>query len=90
MKARNGCYIIDDEIVSRRKGKLILAPLRSACYHIEIVNSITNVALRQEYYNPTEKFLEMEYCFPVNPEICIYRFTAEFTNIKIEGTVKEK
>ena len=44
----------------------------------------------QNYHNPTEKFLEMEYSFPINPSACIYTFTAEFGKTRIEGVVKEK
>ena len=32
----------------------------------------------------------MQYNFPLNSEVCIYRFTASFGKIKIEGVVKEK
>ena len=59
-------------------------------YHLEIVNAIANVTLTQTYHNPTDKFLEMEYNFPVHPEACIYKFIAEFGNVRIEGVVKEK
>ena len=59
-------------------------------YHLEIVNSITNICILQHYSNPTDKFLEMEYNFPIAPSACIYRFTAQFGKTRIEGVVKEK
>lgn len=46
--------------------------------------------LSQTYLNPTDKFLEVEYHFPVPPEACIYQFVAAFLDIRIEGVVKEK
>ena len=32
----------------------------------------------------------MEYSFPVDPQACIYKFSAEFGTTRIEGIVKEK
>jgi hypothetical protein len=32
----------------------------------------------------------MKYSFPVDPQACVYRFTAEFGKTRIEGVVKEK
>ena len=32
----------------------------------------------------------MEYSFPVDPQACIYKFSAEFGSTRIEGIVKEK
>jgi len=46
--------------------------------------------LVQTYHNPTDKFLEIEYNFPINPQACIYKFSAEFGKTRIEGIVKEK
>jgi Ca-activated chloride channel homolog len=65
-------------------------PLKSSDYHLDIVNSITNVTLTQSYLNPTEQFLDVEYSFPIHPEACVYRFVAEFGTTRIEGVVKEK
>ena len=69
---------------------LILVPLRSSLYNVDITNSIANITLSQHYHNPTHQFLEMEYNFPVNPKACIYKFTATFGKTIIEGVVKEK
>ena len=85
-----GCYVVSPELLQQRHNQFILVPLKSSDYHLEIVNSIANVNLIQSYHNPTEKFLEMEYSFPVNPSACIYKFTAEFGKTRIEGVVKEK
>jgi len=51
---------------------------------------MVNVTLTQVYSNPTDKFLEVDYSFPINPNACVYRFTAQFGNSRIEGIVKEK
>ena len=56
--------------------QLVLAPLRLSDYHIQIVNSITNVDLTQLYHNPTDQFLEMEYHFPIAVNACVYRLSA--------------
>lgn len=65
-------------------------PLKNLDYHLEIVNSLLNITLVQRYENPTEKYLEVSYSLPVNPESAVYRFEAEFNNVKLEGIVKEK
>lgn len=63
-------------------------PLKHIDYHLEIVNSLLNITLSQKYYNPSEKFLEVDYSLPISPESSIYKFEAEFNNVKIEGIVK--
>ena len=87
---KSGCYAVNEELLRQRHNQFVLVPLKSSDYHIEIVNSLANVTLIQNYHNPTKKFLEMEYSFPINPEACIYRFTAQFGKTMIEGIVKEK
>ena len=85
-----GCYIVSQELAKLKPGHSILAPLKLSDYHLEIVNAIANVNLAQHYSNPTDKFLEMEYSFPIAPNACVYRFTAQFGKTRIEGVVKEK
>jgi Ca-activated chloride channel homolog len=70
--------------------KHILVPLKSSEYELEIVNAITSVTLVQTYENPTDKYLELEYSFPINPNACVYRFIADFGKVRVEGIVKEK
>lgn len=65
-----------------------MVPLKHIDYHLEIVNSLLNITLSQKYYNPSEKFLEVDYSLPISPESSIYKFEAEFNNVKIEGIVK--
>lgn len=67
-----------------------MVPLRNIDYTLEIVNSLIKITLAQKYYNPSNKYLEVEYSFPINPNSCIYQFSAEFDDVKIEGIVKEK
>ena len=61
----------------------VLVPLVSLEYVIEIANTIANVSLLQTYQNPTDKFLELEYMFPIDPSICVYRFIATFGKTRI-------
>lgn len=56
------------------KQKKSLVPLRHIDYHLEIVNSLLNITLKQRYHNPTENYLEVDYCLPINPESSIYKF----------------
>ncbi len=85
-----GCVIIDPELLRLHPDHHILMPLKTSDYHVEIVNSIANIVLTQEYFNPTDKSLEVEYNFPINPKACVYKFVAEFGKTRIEGVVKEK
>lgn len=88
-KLRCGCYVRNPENAGL-KIKKALVPLRNIDYNLEIVNSLLNITLKQKYYNPTEKYLEVDYSLPISPESSIYRFEAEFGDTKIEGIVKEK
>jgi Ca-activated chloride channel family protein len=87
---RCGCYVANSEMLQDRPFQRILVPLRSCNYQMEVVNAMVNVTLTQTYQNPTDKFLEVEYSFPISPSACVYRFVAEFGNTRIEGVVKEK
>ena len=85
-KIRCGCYVRRPDLV----GTYFIVPLRHIDYQLEIVNSLINITLTQKYYNPTDKFLEVDYSLPLSPDSSVYRFEAEFGNVKIEGIVKEK
>ena len=69
---------------------MALVPLKHIDYQLEIVNSLLHVTLVQRYDNPTDKFLEVDYSFPISPEASIYKFIAQFGDVTIEGVVKEK
>ena len=57
--SRCGCYANNQDLLQQRHNQVILVPLKSSEYHLEIVNSIANVNLTQHYHNPTDKFLEI-------------------------------
>lgn len=67
-----------------------MVPLKHIEYQVEIVNSLANITLHQAYHNPTNKYLEVEYAFPVNPSTSVYKFSAAFGDVLIEGRVEEK
>lgn len=71
-----GCYAIG--LPDAPPQKSVLVPLLSCEFQLEVVNAMVNVTLLQTYQNPTDKFLEVEYSFPVSPNSCVYRFVAEF------------
>lgn len=89
-KSRCGCYVSDPVFAQEYPNKFIMVPLKSSEYNVEIVNSIANVSLLQSYENPTNKYLELEYSFPISPNACVYKFVAVFGNKRMEGIVKEK
>jgi Ca-activated chloride channel homolog len=65
-------------------------PVIEALYDVEITNALADITLTQRYKNNTDKFVEVDYNFPVNPNACIYRFTADFGDKIVEGVVKER
>jgi hypothetical protein len=50
-----GCYI--KNLISADAPFNDIAPLRHINYHLEIVNCLLNITLKQTYFNPTDKFL---------------------------------
>ena len=65
-------------------------PLKKIVYDIAIVNGVAEVTLTQTYLNTTDKFLELQYRFPLHPNACIHKFVAVFSKVRMEGVVKEK
>ena len=65
-----------------------MIPLKNIDYQLEIVNSLMNISLSQKYFNPSDKFLEVTYSFPIAPNSSIYKFYAEFKDVRIDGVVK--
>lgn len=84
-----GCYV-RNPITYGLKFKRAIVPLRSIDYHLEIVNSLAKITLKQTYYNPKGKYLEVDYSMPLSPESSIYKFQVEFNKVKIRGIVKDK
>ena len=54
------------------------------------MNGVAEVAFHQTYVNRGDKFLELQYRFPVYPNACIHKFVATFSKMRMEGVVKEK
>ena len=86
---RCGCYIKNPQSLSIKYPRPML-PLKHIDYQLNISNSLANISLSQRYYNPSDKFLEVDYSFPISPNASIYKFYVEFTDVRIEGIVKEK
>jgi hypothetical protein len=57
-------------------------------YDITIINGVAEVALFQTYVNKGEKFLELQYRFPIHTNACIHKFVAVFSKVRMEGVVK--
>ena len=83
----SGCFVNEASNLINKDGSL---PLTSATYNVDICNGLSEVTLVQQYFNPTEKMLEISYRFPISPSICLHNFTATFDKKRIQGLVKEK
>ena len=67
-----------------------MVPLKHIDYDLEIINSLAQIKITQNYFNPSDQFLDVDFSFPLDPNCSIYKFSAEFMEEKIEGVVKEK
>lgn len=74
----------------QNKGFRYELPIISFTYDIEIAHGIANISITQVYRNLSTKFIEVEYNYPVNSKVCLYRFIADFKETRVEGVVKEK
>lgn len=72
-----GCYIRDRRIVELFRAP-VAVPLKHVDYAVDIHDNLASVRMVQDYTNPLDEPLELEYSFPVNPNICLYRFSAKF------------
>lgn len=52
---QSGCYIKNHRDLGIRK--VATVPLKHIDYHLEIVNSLLHVTLKQTYENPIDRFL---------------------------------
>jgi hypothetical protein len=59
-------------------------------YTINICDGIAEVNQTQIYFNHTNKFMDVQFRFPVPPAACLHRFVATFGENKIFGVIKEK
>ncbi len=76
-KKRCGCYCkrISDIINAPARHHAAL-PLKHIDYQVEITNGLVSVTLEQRYVNPTDKFLEVEFSLPIDPNASIYKYIA--------------
>lgn len=84
-----GCYIRDPEIVKLFRTP-VAVPLKHIDYTVDINDNLASIKLVQDYTNPLDEHLELEYSFPVDPSICIYKFQAKFNEVELFGIVEEK
>lgn len=61
-----GCYVRNPDAIGIKFRKA-LVPLRHIDYSLDITNSLLNITLKQKYFNPTDKYLEVDYSQPISP-----------------------
>jgi len=82
-----GCYIRDLHIIKLFRAP-VAVPLKHIDYAVDIYDNLASVRLVQDYTNPLEGPLELEYSFPVNPNVCLYKFQAKFNETELFGVVE--
>jgi hypothetical protein len=65
-------------------------PIISNKYFINIKNNFAEIKSVQVYRNPFQKQLEIHYSIPTDPNFALTRLVAVYSNITIEGVVKER
>ena len=72
MYIKSGCYAAGQDAQNP-----IELPLKSFYYDIEIVDSIAEVKMVQNYYNDRDTVLDVEFVFPIPPDAAISRLEYE-------------
>ena len=74
---QSGCYVKNPDFLSMA-AKPLAVPLKHMDYQIVIAGSVAEITLEQQYHNPMDALLELEYLFPVEPNACVTSFKAIF------------
>lgn len=85
---KSGCYLRSSKEKGFDPKFNYIVPLRQIDYQIVIVNGLINVTLVQTYHNPTDKYIEVVYSMPTDPNCCYYKFEVKFNNVLVAGVVK--
>ena len=65
-------------------------PLKSFSYDIELADSLAFLSLEQIYVNGSNKTLDVQYVFPVNPQAAVVDFEISFGGKVSKGIVMPK
>ena len=71
-------------------GVFLPVPLVGADIAVRIAGMAAQVAVRQQYYNPTDRWLEAVYVFPLGENGAVYRTRFEAGGRVIEGKIAER
>ncbi len=75
---------------SAEPGKVLEAPTLSSDVALEVNGLVTRVTLRQVFHNPTDRWLEGVYIFPLPERSAVNRLTLVVGERRIEGRIMEK
>ena len=63
-------------------------PMVSLDYKININNNFCMISLRQEYVNPLDKPLEINFSYPIDTNFCLTKLEATFNGYTVGGVIK--
>lgn len=67
-----------------------LIPIISNKYFVNIKNNFAEIKSVQTYRNPFQRQLEIHYSVPTDPNFALTGLVAVYSNVTIEGVVKER
>ena len=70
--------------------EMLLVPIISNKYFVNIKNNFAEIKSVQVYKNPFQRQLEIHYSIPTDPNFALTRLVGVYSNITIEGVVKER
>jgi Ca-activated chloride channel family protein len=71
-------------------GAFLPVPMVGADVDVHIAGAAAGVTVRQQYYNPTDRWLEAVYLFPLGEDGAVYRTRIEAGGRVIEGRIAER
>ena len=66
------------------------APVVDTDVQVTISGNIADITISQEFYNPTEQFIEGVYAFPLSENAAVYAMRLQVGDRIIEGRIQEK
>ncbi len=75
---------------THRQGRYVPAPVVATEIDIRVSGLVARVSLRQQFYNPTEAWLEAVYAFPLPENSAVDHMRLKVGDQVIEATIKER
>ncbi|MGD1878430.1 MAG: marine proteobacterial sortase target protein [Kiloniellaceae bacterium] len=85
-----GLYFPTGEDGSGAAGRVLEAPTLKTAVDLEVNGMVSRVSVRQVFHNPTRRWLEGIYVFPLPERAAVDRLTLRIGDRTVEGRIMEK